>query len=660
MVLKLLKSEAKIMDSLSLVNREDLLFVYPYRYHENELIDFSEWKINDNVFFSGRLLNKPTTSFFNKRSSTRFQVLYNDIIIHCTIFNRHWVSKLNIGDTINIEGKYTAKNKVSVSNYNVSNPEDNIGLFPIYGLSAGITINAYRKFVKKVYDECVDTLIDDLPLTLLDKYKLLPLKTALQYIHFPKSFDEIEAAKRTLKYREFLVFNVRNELRLLEGSKLTKKVKVFDQQHIDDFVNNLPFKLLDDQWAAILDILNDFKVPQIMTRLVQGDVGSGKTIVGAIAMYATVLSGQQAIFMAPTELLAIQQANVLEQLFSPLNIKVVNLYSGLSTTLKKDILSDIKSGAAQIVVGTHALFQDQVVFNDVGLIVVDEQQRFGVNQRKALINKSNNADLLMLSATPIPRTLASILFSDMAVSTISQKPKSRRDIKTEVILENSMKPILENVKTQLKKGHQIYVVTPAIESDEDQVLTNVETITKVLKIALNERQGLDVKISALHGKMDSQLKDQLMKQFVNNEIQILVSTTVIEVGLDNPNATMMIIYDAQQFGLSQLHQLRGRVGRGSDQSYCYLLSNSKDPEVKEKLHFLEAHADGFEVARFDLKKRGPGDVLGVRQSGLPNFVLGDIEADQIMLQVAKSDAKMITSNLDNPDYHAIIKKLLSE
>ncbi|NLY62489.1 MAG: ATP-dependent DNA helicase RecG [Erysipelothrix sp.] len=655
--MKLLKTEEKIVAMLALDKLEDLLKVYPYRYDHNEVIAFEDWKLSDKVFFNGVLLNKPRVAYFNRRSSANFDIEYEGNIIHCRIYNRPWVNKLEVGANINIQGKYNGQNNVAVSNYSLTSLEDNLGLFPVYSLSAGISIQAYRKFVKKVYDQYHHEIIDDLPNNLKAKYKLLDLKTALKYIHFPNSLEEITLGRRTLKYREFLRFNLEAQLRIQDFKSHNKVPKEFDQAKLEALINNLDFALTTDQRSALDQLLGDLNSTKIMNRLLQGDVGSGKTIVAALLIYANYLSGSQSAFMAPTELLAIQQEEYLKGVFKGLDVNVASLYSAKDQKAKQAILNALASGEIDVIVGTHSLFQDDTVFLDLGLVVIDEQQRFGVNQRSQLFAKGIKVDRLLMSATPIPRTMASVLFADMDISTIREKPAYRKEIKTKLIKENSMKPILNEIINHLKNGEQIYVVTPAIEDDEEVNVASVEQIYKSLNIVFNQIEKLDVKVASLHGKQDSDLKNQIMQDFASGHYDVLVATTVIEVGIDNPNANIIVIYDANYFGLSQLHQLRGRVGRSNKQAYAYLLSKTKDPDALAKLEFIESHTDGFEISEYDLQVRGPGDVIGIRQSGIPNFILGDLEKDKAMMEIAKTDAIEIIRVLDNPDYHDIMESV---
>lgn len=650
---KILKNDQKILDFLNIKDPKEALAVYPYRYDHNKIIDFKEWKINDSIFFNGVLLNKPTVNRFNRRSLARFQVLFNDNIINCVIFNRTWISKLPVGTKINITGKYTGGGKVTVSNYNTNDLEKELGLHPVYRLTSSITLNAYRKFINKAIKHYYKDLEDLVPKSIKEKYKLLDYRDAIRLIHMPKSYKEVALATRTLKYHEFLRFHLIN-LTYKTSQNSEKISKEFSHDAVFSVANALNFNLTNDQRIVTNEILSDLSSDKIMNRLLQGDVGSGKTLVAALAMYATVLSNQQTAFMAPTEILAIQQYSYLKKLFRNFDLNIVCLYSALKPYKKQAILEEIENGVAQIIVGTHSLIQDKIKFNNLGFVVIDEQQRFGVKQRESLSDKGVNVDQLLMSATPIPRTMASVIFSEMDVSTIEEMPLGRMDIKTKLILENSMRSILPQVLEKISQGEQVYVVCPAIQDNPESELTNVTSIYQALNNEINKKLKKDIPIGLLHGKLESKDKEQVMDQFKSGLYKILVTTTVIEVGIDVKDANIMVIYDADRFGLSQLHQLRGRVGRGKRQGYCYLLTASSEKDTIERLRVIENNIDGFIISEYDLKLRGPGDLIGVRQSGITNFVLGDLEKDSIMLSYALKDAKDIMENIKDRENNAII------
>ncbi len=437
---------------------------------------------------------------------------------------------------------------------------------------------------------------------------------------------------------------------------VTKKAKQFDAEQVYALANHLSFAMTPDQFKAVRDILADMGSDKIMYRLIQGDVGCGKTLVASLALYACVLSGHQGAIMAPTEILARQHAVSLKKLFAGLPIKIDVLCSSLPSAKKKEVLQAMKDGTLNLVAGTHALFQKEVEFAKLGLVVADEQHRFGVEQRRALKEKGEKVDFLLMSATPIPRTLAATLYGDMDISTIMTMPPGRKPIQTRLVEENSLRTIMPQLLDQLEQGGQIYIVCSAIEENENFDGRNVLDIFESLSEAFSGK----AKLGLMHGRMSSEEKERAMHDFEANTTQILVSTTVIEVGVNVVNACCMVIYDAHRFGLSQLHQLRGRVGRGRRQGYCFLLTASKDPESLARLKIMEQTTDGFEIAMKDLEQRGPGELLGTRQSGVPGLILGDLVADTKIIQTARQDAVRILNDPDNAEFQPLLTKIRKE
>ena len=490
-------------------------------------------------------------------------------------------------------------------------------------------------------------LTQRVPQRYIEKYKLLDISTAYKWIHFPENEKQLHAAIRTLKYEEFLCFQC--VMQSMHEKKEIKKAKKFSMATVKKWISDLPFELTKDQLSSIDDILYDLKSTNVMFRLVQGDVGCGKTIVAQISMYANQLAGYQSALLAPTEILARQHVDNMHKLGLDATLYV----SSLLAKEKKEVLTKLENGEILNVVGTHALFQEKVQYNQLGLVITDEQHRFGVEQRKALKDKGNKVDFLVMTATPIPRTLAISLYGDMDVSTIKTLPNGRKKVITKFIKGTSMKPILKDLKDYLLKGGQCYVVCPLVNESEAITGRNASDISK----AIAQYFKGQYEVGLVHGQMSDEEKNKIMNAFKENKIQILVSTTVIEVGVDVSNANMMVIYNAERFGLSQLHQLRGRVGRSKEQGYCYLLSEATHSEQKERLEFLENHHDGFEVSEYDLKIRGPGDLLGQKQSGLPTFMIGDIFKDYHILEITRKDA--FEAMNQHQDDEKIIK-LLSE
>lgn len=648
--LKISKQKLDRLYTMGISSIEELLTHYPFRYEKIEEKPIQNWKKEDKIAFEGTIVNQARViRYAYKRSVTRFQVVYQNQLLEVSLFNRPWVSAFQVGKNITIIGKYDGGNRFTAMTYNFQPLQEQLGIKPVYNLKDGITQKDMIRYIQKAF-QIIPFQQNRIPNNYIEKYQLISRQQALHEVHIPSSSNALKQAFRHLKYEEFLLFQlVMQGIRKNNHVINNKPMKCFEVDDVWKLMRSLSFTLTDDQVTCIQDILNDMKKGSSMYRMVQGDVGSGKTMVAAFAMYACVLAHKQAAFMAPTEILAKQHAQNLKQLFQDYEVEVEVLYSSLKASEKQMILERLVNHEIDILVGTHALFQEDVYFYDLGLVIADEQHRFGVEQRKRLLEKGNKVDFLLMSATPIPRTLAMSLYGDMDVSTIATMPSGRKPIITKVIKENSMRMILDEVLLYLDEGNQCYVVCPAIEKNEEYEMRNATDIYQ----ALQESIGKVYRIGLLHGKMNSIQKDEVMEKFQKNEYQILVSTTVIEVGVDVKNANLMIIYDANRFGLSQIHQLRGRVGRGNQQGYCWLLSGSKEQDALTRLSVLENTCDGFEIARQDLALRGPGDILGTRQSGVPGFILGDLIADSNILEVARNDASEILKNIDDEKYMEI-------
>lgn len=639
--LKLTSRRQGILAKMMIFSIEDLLKMYPYRYEIIESKPFDEWKTSDSVCFEGLISSSARVIRLHKnRSMTKFKVLSWNEELDITIFNRPWTNQFVFGKTITLFGIYQGKNRVSATTYNFKPLKEQLGMKPVYSLSEGLKQNDILSIMDKAlsFVDRIDSLV---PERYQKKYRLLDYGQALRWIHQPKNQSELDQAVRTLKYQEFLCFQcVMQKMNASTKEETSKLSKEFDDRQVETWLSQLDFELTPDQKTSIQDVLKDMHSNKIMFRLVQGDVGCGKTMVALASLYACSLSGYQAAFLAPTEILARQHyANM-----KALGLDARLLVSALNKKEKTEVLEGLKTNQISLVVGTHALFQEQVQFANLGLVIADEQQRFGVRQRRSLLEKGKNVDFLMMSATPIPRTYAHFIYGDLAISDIHTMPQGRKPVITQYIEGQSMAPILSDILKGIEAGRQCYVVCPAIEDNEDTNLRSVFSIYEGMKKTLKD----SVKIGLLHGKMSSKEKEDVMDEFLNHHIDILVSTTVIEVGIDVKNATLMVIYDAHRFGLSTLHQLRGRVARGKEQGYCYLLSNSKEPNAIERLKKLEELTDGFSISEYDLHMRGPGDILGVRQSGLPGFVFGDFEKDKAMMNACVEDAKEILSK--NEDY----------
>lgn len=640
--IKVTPKKKEILNSMGIDSVEDLLTHYPFRYEENVVKPFDEWEKEGKVFFEGLIISSPRLSRFGyKKSVTRFKVLYDEEEIDLTLFNRPWIQNFKVNSKITISGKYEGNYKVTVMQYNSQPIEEQLGIVPVYNVKDGINQRDLRKYMKNALEAF--QIGNFIPADLQQKYKLIDKHKALYYIHFPVKREMLKQSMRCLKYEEFLKFQLKMQYYKHQNEEITKQAKEFDEEKIYKAIDDLPFKLTDDQMNAIKDILDDLKSNHIMYRLVQGDVGSGKTLVAVMAMYASALAGQQSAFLAPTEILAKQHMANVSKVLEPYGVRVELLFSSLATKEKKRVNEELRNGEIDVIVGTHALFQNEVEYHNLGLVIADEQHRFGVEQRRKLLEKGENVDFLLMSATPIPRTLATSLYGDMDVSSIEELPKGRKPIITTLVKESSMRTILQDVLSYIDEGNQCYIVCPAIERNDEYVMRNVEELYENMCSTLPEKYRMHY----LHGKMSTEEKDEIMQSFVNKEFDILIATSVIEVGVDVKDANIMVIYDAERFGLSQIHQLRGRVGRGDKQGYCYLLTKSKDPDSLKRLQILCDSNDGFEISKQDLMIRGPGDMLGKRQSGIPGFILGDIIMDDNILEVAKQDATDLLGNLDH-------------
>lgn len=647
------KKRIETLQRLGLFTSDDVLSYYPTRFEILTTKPISEWKVKEKVVFEGEVVSHVTS--FRKGSfvTSRFDIMSDETVLKVTIFNRPWANRLQMHTKITIHGIYMGNGKVTATTYDMKPLASHDPVTPSYASKEGIQQRTIRDTVSRVYEVVQNEISDVIPEEFLRKYHLLRKSDAIRRIHFPENEQDIQLALRTLKYEEFLRFFLAMQINKNEDGFLGyKDPKVFDKKRIDAFIKKLPFTLTKDQKTVLNEIFENLSSTRAMYRLVQGDVGCGKTVVAALSLYACAISGYQSALLAPTEILARQHLESLQSMIPDPNIHMEVLYSGLSQAERKRILEETKNGKIKILVGTHALLQDDVIFQRLGYVVADEQQRFGVEQRKALRKKGENTDFLLMSATPIPRTLASAIFGDMEISTIESMPEGRKDPITVLIQENSFRSVLQDVMDILNTGHQLYVICAAVEENEDYKARDVHQMYTNLSKLFSEK-----KVGMLHGKMSSEEKDAVMVAFAKNEIQILVSTTVVEVGMNVVNATGMIIYDADRFGLSQLHQLRGRIQRGSVQGKCWLLTDNKNSDVIDRLNVLVKSNNGFEISREDLRLRGPGDILGTRQSGVPDLILGNLYEDTKMIEVAKKDAQHIFANYENPDYVRIVEKV---
>ncbi len=626
----------KALNKLNINSREELFSYYPYRFDIIKRSNIELLNQDDKVIIDGIVESIPTIFFYSKKfNKMDFMLNTGNNVYKVIIFNRAFLKqKINIGTNITIIGKYDKKhNTLVASDIKLSLLPSYTVIEPIYHVNKSITSKELNRLIVSNLENVVFN--EYIPKYLIDRYKLIDKVSSIKEIHNPTSSTNLNKAINYLKYEELFLFMLKiNYLKSkrIDNYGLERNV---DRKLVIDFINNLPFKLTDDQLKSIKDIYKDLTSKKRMNRLLQGDVGSGKTIVAVLALYINYLSNYQGALMAPTEILAEQHYNNLINLYKDTNIKVELLTGKMKVSEKKKIYKRLINNEIDILIGTHALFSDDVIYNNLGLVITDEQHRFGVNQRTSLKNKGITPDILYLSATPIPRTYAITLYGDMDISSIHTRPNGRKEIITILKKNKEIKDVLDLMYQELKQKHQIYVIAPLIE-DNDTDMENVYQLKEKMDRAFSKICVTEV----LHGKMSSKEKDEVMEKYKNNEISILISTTVIEVGVDVKNATMIVIFDSYRFGLSQLHQLRGRVGRNELQSYCVLISDQE----AERLHVLTKTSDGFKVSEEDFKLRGSGDLFGTRQSGDMQFKLADIKRDFSILLRAKEDSKEVLSS----------------
>lgn len=645
-----------LLRKLNLITMQDIITYYPYRYN---IYKISDVLTDDDIITINGVVESEAKVNYIKRNFNRlcFRFRSNSLIINVTIFNRAFLKRsIKVGKELSIIGKYNKKTNTFIANEIKFDVIQGTVIEPVYHLVKGLNNKLINRIIMETLESNID--IDDyIPSYLTNKYEFISKIGAIKEIHNPTNSKKLKMSKLRLIYEEFFLFMFKVNYLKYKYTKNNKGlIRNIDKNMLRDFINTLPFKLTIDQESAIEDIYNDLVAPKRMNRLILGDVGSGKTIVSIIAMYINYLSGYQSALMAPTEILAIQHYENIKAILKNTDIKVILLIGSMKKKEKEEVANKILNGEVDLIIGTHALLSDNVMFKNLGLVITDEQHRFGVNQRSNLQNKGIMADVLYMSATPIPRTYALTIYGDMDTSMIKSKPNGRKDIITKVKKEKELKEVLAHMYKELVEGHQVYVVAPLIE-DEDET-SNMESVISLKEKFMMAFQN-KYQVEILHGKMKTSEKDMIMENFKNGNINILISTTVIEVGVDVKNSTMMVIFNAERFGLATLHQLRGRVGRNSLQSYCYLICNSD----VERLHVMEESNDGFYISEKDFELRGEGDLFGVKQSGDMVFKIGDLKKDyKIMLQAKEDAEKFIQDNIQNEfkDYinYKKIKKMV--
>ncbi len=647
--------------SLSLLNKiniytvEDLVTHYPFRYEILERCNLNDMEDGGKIIIDGKIESVPILMHFKAGlNKMNFRLVTASGVVGVSIFNRAFLkSQLTVGTGVTVIGKLDkAKNVITASDIKLETLMNKVKIDPVYHCTSGLTNKNMSTYINMALLMFGKEIPDYIPSSYLEKYNFLNKKTSLNIVHNPSTMDKLKEVTIRLKYEELFAFMFKiNYLKVQNKKKNNGLTREINRSKIDKFIKKLSFELTDDQMKAIDEIFSDLESPSRMNRLLQGDVGSGKTIVSFIAMLANYFSGYQSALMAPTEILATQHYKNLVSFINDSDIKIELLTGSTSKKDKLRIYSGLKDGSISMVVGTHALIQDDVVYNNLGLVITDEQHRFGVHQRANLQNKGVKPDVLYMSATPIPRTYALTIFGDMDVSTIKMRPKGRQKIDTFVKKNNEIKDVLGLMYKALKEGHQVYVIAPLIEDSENSDLATVCNLKDQMKLAFGDKYKIDI----VHGKMATGAKDVIMEQFKENKIQILISTTVVEVGVDVSNATTMVIFDADRFGLSTLHQLRGRVGRGSFKSQCILISDSD----AERLKIMETVDDGFVISEADFKLRGHGDLFGTKQSGDMSFKIANIRGDYKILLQAKKDSKeyLLDKSTDEDD---LKKKLIAD
>ena len=629
-----------LLNKLNIYTVDDLINYYPVRYDVLKRSDLDNLDPDMKIIIDGRVESIPLVirikAGLNKMN---FRLATSDRIFGVSIFNRAFMKQhLGIGTNVIVIGKYDkAKNVITASDIKIGSLGNTSKIEAVYHLTNGLTNKNISTYVNMALLSIGRNVVDNIPDYIIEKYNFPSKKIALNIIHNPSNIEKLKEAKIRLKYEELFEFMFKINYLKKENTKLDGIERKIYKKTLEGVYKLLPFKLTNDQKTVLEEIRNDLNSKKRMNRLLQGDVGSGKTIVSIVAMYLNHLSGYQSALMVPTEILANQHFNNIKNLLGD-EVKIKLLTGSTPKKEKVRIYEELLNGEISIIVGTHALIQDDVKYKNLGLVVTDEQHRFGVNQRENLKNKGLSPDVLYMSATPIPRTYALTIYGDMDVSIIKELPKGRLEVETILKSNEEINDVLELMYEELKLGHQIYVIAPLIEENDTSNLTSVNE----LKSKMTNAFGKKYKIDLVHGKMASTMKDQIMTNFSNGNVDILISTTVIEVGIDVKNASMMVIFDANRFGLSTLHQLRGRVGRGTIKSKCILISS----QDTKRLEILKTTSDGFKLSEEDFRLRGSGDLFGTKQSGDIEFKIANIKEDYKILVQANKDSLEFLNKAD--------------
>lgn len=656
--------KAALLNRMNIFTIQDIMFNYPREYEKRKkLSTIDKIKINGKYLIKIKVISSIEQKNIRKGLNL-YSFVGEDLTgrIYISFFNTPFLKKLlSPGTDIYVYGEVKieyGKIKMTHPEYYFEHKEYKNEIMPIYNMTKGINQNDMIKCIYECMKQYKNDLIEYIPNSILQEKRLCGIKYAIENIHFPKSKEHLKIAKYRLVYEELLSLQL--ALYMVKNRAINKLgIKIHNDNRVKDFIDNLPFKLTNAQNKVMNEIIKDLGDEKPMNRLVQGDVGSGKTVIALISLYTAVLNGYQGALMAPTEILATQHFEGCSKMFEELGVKVRLITGSTKAKEKENVLRDLKQGSIDIIIGTHSLIQDKVKFHNLALVITDEQHRFGVNQRNVFSKKGLNPNILVMTATPIPRTLALIMYGDLDVSIIDELPPGRKEIKTFGKTNKDKHKVYEFVKEEIKKGRQAYIVAPLVEESDT---LNLNSATEIYE-DLRSTYFSDYNVGLLHGKMKNKDKDFIMNEFKNNNVQILISTTVIEVGVNVPNSSIMVIENSERFGLAQLHQLRGRVGRGEYQSYCILINGGKSEVSKKRVEIMTKTNDGFVIAEEDLKIRGPGEFFGTIQHGIPQLKIANLFKHMKILKDVQRDVEMIMSEdpfLDKEEFKSLKKEITNK